>query len=208
MKLVWSPELALKSYMDTIRSCEKFKEAGVPKLLSAMAIGWNTKFILESWSCGGSVAESVGLAIVACNMWARHFLYLFFLFAFSLLSTAAVVFTVASLWHLASVISVLEPFYGLAAMKKSYQLLKGKLRYTAVLVSAYLVACEVISSVFSVVVVHGGEDYGVFTRIMVGGFLVELLMSALRTMDLHEPQIPPCDHLYSRRHHRQLKGLI
>ncbi|KAG4395222.1 hypothetical protein GLYMA_20G181701v4 [Glycine max] len=72
MKLVWSPELALKSYMDTIRSCEKFKEAGVPKLLSAMAIGWNTKFILESWSCGGSVAESVGLAIVACNMWARH----------------------------------------------------------------------------------------------------------------------------------------
>ncbi|KAF9671894.1 hypothetical protein SADUNF_Sadunf12G0097900 [Salix dunnii] len=108
-----------------------------------------------------------------------QFFYLIFLFAFSLLSTAAVVFTVASLytskpvsfssttsaipqvfkridiqntllvlfslmvigvlylvvhvyitalWHLASVVSVLEPVYGLVAMKKSYELLKGKIR--------------------------------------------------------------------------------
>ncbi|CAB4307166.1 unnamed protein product [Prunus armeniaca] len=136
-----------------------------------------------------------------------QFCYLIFLFAFSLLSTAAVVFTVASLytskpvsfsstlsaipkvfkrlfitflwvsllmvcynfvfvaflillilaidtqnpllllfsgvvlfllflvvhvyitvvWHLASVVSVLEPVYGFAAMKKSYELLKGKI---------------------------------------------------------------------------------
>ncbi|KAH1256686.1 hypothetical protein GmHk_03G006794 [Glycine max] len=33
--------------------CEKLKELGVPELLSAMAAGWNTKFIVESWSYEG-----------------------------------------------------------------------------------------------------------------------------------------------------------
>ncbi|XP_028223880.1 uncharacterized protein LOC114405635 [Glycine soja] len=50
MNLVWCLELALKAYMNTVKSCEKLKELGVPELLSAMAAGWNTKFIVESWS--------------------------------------------------------------------------------------------------------------------------------------------------------------
>ncbi|XP_040870252.1 uncharacterized protein [Glycine max] len=49
MNLVWCLELALKAYMNTVKSCEKLKELGVPELLSAMAAGWNTKFIVESW---------------------------------------------------------------------------------------------------------------------------------------------------------------
>ncbi|RDX73703.1 hypothetical protein CR513_46647, partial [Mucuna pruriens] len=72
MKLVWSPETALKAYLDTVQSCEKFKESGVPELLSAMAAGWNTKFIVESWSYGGPIAASVGLAVAARNTGARH----------------------------------------------------------------------------------------------------------------------------------------
>ncbi|KAK7390119.1 hypothetical protein VNO78_25418 [Psophocarpus tetragonolobus] len=72
MKLVWSPESALKAYIDTVKSCEKFKESGVPELLSAMAAGWNTKLIVESWSYGGSIAASVGLAVAARNTGARH----------------------------------------------------------------------------------------------------------------------------------------
>ncbi|KAL6282951.1 hypothetical protein ACE6H2_013880 [Prunus campanulata] len=185
-----------------------------------------------------------------------QFCYLIFLFAFSLLSTAAVVFTVASLytskpvsfsstlsaipkvfkrlfitflwvsllmvcynfvfvaflillilaidtqnpllllfsgvvlfllflvvhvyitvvWHLASVVSVLEPVYGFAAMKKSYELLKGKIGMAFLLVFGYLSFCGVIGGVFGTVVVHGGEDYGVFVRIVVGGFLVGVLV--------------------------------
>ncbi|ESW06869.1 hypothetical protein PHAVU_010G083300 [Phaseolus vulgaris] len=72
MKLVWSPETALKAYIDTVKSCEKFKESGVPELLSAMAAGFNTKFIVESWCCGGPIAASVGLAVAARNTGARH----------------------------------------------------------------------------------------------------------------------------------------
>ncbi|GAU33863.1 hypothetical protein TSUD_66500 [Trifolium subterraneum] len=83
---------------------------------------------------------------------------------------------ITALWHLASVVSVLEPVYGFAAMKKSYELLKGRVRYAAVLVCGYLVICGVIGGMFSVVVVHGGDSYGVFYRIVIGGFLVGVLV--------------------------------
>jgi len=52
--------------------CERFKESGVPELLSAMAAGFNTKFIVESWCYGGPIAASVGLAVAARNTGARH----------------------------------------------------------------------------------------------------------------------------------------
>ncbi|MED6220689.1 hypothetical protein PIB30_047251 [Stylosanthes scabra] len=72
MKLVWSPETASKAYIDTVKSCEKLKESGVAELLSAMAAGWNAKFIVESWCHGGPIATSVGLAVAARNTGARH----------------------------------------------------------------------------------------------------------------------------------------
>lgn len=73
-------------------------------------------------------------------------------------------------------VSVLEPVYGFAAMKKSYELLKGRAKYAAILVSGYLVICGLIAGLFSGVVVHGGDSYGGFTRIVVGGFLVGVLV--------------------------------
>ncbi|KAF7149121.1 hypothetical protein RHSIM_Rhsim03G0075600 [Rhododendron simsii] len=83
---------------------------------------------------------------------------------------------ITALWHLASVVSVLEPVYGFAAMKKSYELLKGRTRMAASLVFGYLLICGLINGVFGSVVVHGGFEYGVLARIMVGGFLVGLLV--------------------------------
>lgn len=83
---------------------------------------------------------------------------------------------ISALWHLASVVSVLEPVYGFAAMKKSYELLKGKAVMGFVMVFVYMVTCGVINGVFGSVVVHGGDDYGVLTRILVGGFLVGVLV--------------------------------
>lgn len=83
---------------------------------------------------------------------------------------------ISALWHLASVISVLEPVYGLASMKKSFELLKGRFRMAAVIVFGYLVICGVINVLFGSIVIHGGDHYGVFTRIVVGGFLVGVLV--------------------------------
>ncbi|KAF5935985.1 hypothetical protein HYC85_027114 [Camellia sinensis] len=82
---------------------------------------------------------------------------------------------ITALWHLASVVSVLEPVFGFAAMKKSYELLKGRTRMVVVLVFGYLAICGVINGVFGAVVVHG-EGYGIFVRIMVGGFLVGVMV--------------------------------
>ncbi|KAK8530112.1 hypothetical protein V6N13_102990 [Hibiscus sabdariffa] len=83
---------------------------------------------------------------------------------------------ITALWHLASVVSVLEPIYGIAAMKKSYELLKGRAKMAFILVFGYLAICGVIGGIFGSVVVHGGEKYGVFWRIVVGGFLVGILV--------------------------------
>ncbi|KAL0442320.1 UNVERIFIED_CONTAM: hypothetical protein Slati_1954700 [Sesamum latifolium] len=83
---------------------------------------------------------------------------------------------ISALWHLASVVSVLEPVYGFAAMKKSFELLKGKIRMGFFIVFAYLAICGVINGLFGSIVVHGGDDYGVLTRIVVGGFLVGVLV--------------------------------
>ncbi|EOA17025.1 hypothetical protein CARUB_v10005259mg [Capsella rubella] len=81
-----------------------------------------------------------------------------------------------ALWHLASVVSVLEPVYGLAAMKKSYELLKGKTIMACSMVFIYLVHCGFIAGVFGAVVVRGGEDYGIFARLVAGGVLVGVLV--------------------------------
>ncbi|KAK9910906.1 hypothetical protein M0R45_034840 [Rubus argutus] len=81
-----------------------------------------------------------------------------------------------ALWHLASVVSVLEPVYGFHAMKKSYELLNGNTCMAYVLVSGYLTTCGVIRGVFGMVLVHGGHCYGVFARTAVGGSLVVVLV--------------------------------
>ncbi|EEF50379.1 conserved hypothetical protein [Ricinus communis] len=72
MKLVWSPDTALKSYIYTVKSCKNLKESGVPELLSAMAAGWNAKMIVESWSYGNPIATSIGLAVAATHTCGRH----------------------------------------------------------------------------------------------------------------------------------------
>lgn len=72
MKLVWSPETASKAYIDTVKSCEVFQESSVAELISAMAAGWDAKLIVETWSQGGILATSIGLAIASRHTGGRH----------------------------------------------------------------------------------------------------------------------------------------
>ncbi|CAL1402440.1 unnamed protein product [Linum trigynum] len=83
---------------------------------------------------------------------------------------------ITALFHMASVVSVLEPVYGFSALKKSYELLKGKAGAAGVLVFVYLTICGVIGGFFGSVVVRGGDRYGMFVRVAVGGFLVGVLV--------------------------------
>lgn len=107
-----------------------------------------------------------------------------FLVSVSVLSVFFLVVHVylSALWHLASVITVLEPIQGLAALKKSFELLKGKIRMASVLVLGYLVIFAVVSSAFGKIVVDGGAHkdrgggYSVFARIVIGGVLIGVLV--------------------------------
>ncbi|KAK7319263.1 hypothetical protein RJT34_03982 [Clitoria ternatea] len=153
------------SFSSTISAIPKvFKRLFITFLwVTLLMILYNFVFVL-----------SLVLLIIALDT-QNSILMLFSVIVILLLFLVAHVY-ITALWHLASVVSVLEPIYGVAAMKKSYELLKGRIKYAAVLVSGYLMVCGVIGGVFSAVVVHGGDSYGVFTRIVVGGFLVGLLV--------------------------------
>ncbi|GLT51928.1 hypothetical protein SLA2020_252990 [Shorea laevis] len=72
MKLAWSPDMASKAYIDTVKLCQNFQRTGVAELLSAMAAGWNSKRIVESWSHDNPIATSVGLAVAASHTCGRH----------------------------------------------------------------------------------------------------------------------------------------
>ncbi|KAH8492556.1 hypothetical protein H0E87_021941 [Populus deltoides] len=160
-----------------------------------------------------------------------QFFYLIFLFAFSLLSTAAVVFTVASLYtskpvsfssttsaipqvfkrlfitflwvcllmlvynsvfllflvilivgiDIQNTLLVLFSLMVIASLwsccyEKELRVVEREDSVAGVLVFGYLSICGSVSVVFATVVVHGGDKYGVFTRIVVGGFLVGALV--------------------------------
>ncbi|XP_040376244.1 uncharacterized protein LOC102710070 [Oryza brachyantha] len=88
---------------------------------------------------------------------------------------------ISALWHLASVISVLEPLCGLAAMKKSKQLLQGRTRTAAALVVSYFAACGVTAVLFRAAVVkrHGEEGslgLSLPGRVLIGAVLVSVLV--------------------------------
>ncbi|KAK7309029.1 hypothetical protein RJT34_05445 [Clitoria ternatea] len=73
MKQVWSPERASKAYLDAVKSTTtNFRESGVPELISALAAGWNAHLIVETWSHGGPIPTSVGLAIASKHTGGRH----------------------------------------------------------------------------------------------------------------------------------------
>ncbi|KAJ1416043.1 hypothetical protein SESBI_17562 [Sesbania bispinosa] len=72
MKLTWSPERASAAYIHTVQSCQLFRESGVAEMVSAMAAGWNAQLIVETWSHGGVIPTSEGLAIASHHTGGRH----------------------------------------------------------------------------------------------------------------------------------------
>ncbi|KAL1833872.1 hypothetical protein DCAR_0104005 [Daucus carota subsp. sativus] len=171
--------LSTAAVVFTVASLYTSKPVSFSNTLSAIPGVFKRLFITYLW---------VSLTMVVYNVIFLCFLVLLIvaidtqnpvLFVFSVIVVFVLFLVVhvyiTALWHLASVVSVLEPIYGFAAMKKSYELLKGKIGLAFFMVFGYLVVCAAINGVFGSVVVHGWE-YGVFTRVVVGGFLVGVLV--------------------------------
>lgn len=52
--------------------CRVSSESGVAEFISAMAAGWNAQLIVETWSQGGLIATSIGLAVARSHTCGRH----------------------------------------------------------------------------------------------------------------------------------------
>jgi len=83
---------------------------------------------------------------------------------------------ISAIWHVASVISVLEDRYGIGAIKKSRDLIKGKRLVAFVLIFFYFVVWAVIQGIFRKKVVHVSGGGGIGSRVGFGVLLVGLLV--------------------------------
>ncbi|KAI3982641.1 hypothetical protein MKX01_031380 [Papaver californicum] len=72
MNLIWCPETASKSYIDTVKSCENIQESSVAELISGTAGGWRPQFTVETWCHGGVISTSIGLSIASRHTGARY----------------------------------------------------------------------------------------------------------------------------------------
>ncbi|XP_042499889.1 uncharacterized protein LOC122078094 [Macadamia integrifolia] len=82
---------------------------------------------------------------------------------------------ISIVWHLASVISVLEDFKGINAMTKSKALIKGKMKVAFVIFVMLIIAFILIQFGFEKMVVHG-ERFGMWSRVFSGIVCFLLLM--------------------------------
>lgn len=82
---------------------------------------------------------------------------------------------ISALWHVASVISVLEDKYGIRAIQKSRDLITGKRIVAFVLIFFYFGMCAGIGGLFREKVVHVGAG-GIGSRVVFGVLLVGLLV--------------------------------
>ncbi|KAJ8541571.1 hypothetical protein K7X08_002387 [Anisodus acutangulus] len=85
------------------------------------------------------------------------------------------------IWHLASVITVLEDSYGVKAMLKSKDLLKGKMRIALIFFFKFNVSLGVLNFVFKKFVVHGNHHMhlGMLYRVGVGLLCLLLLFKLM-----------------------------
>ncbi|KAJ4912712.1 Uncharacterized protein Rs2_07333 [Raphanus sativus] len=172
--------LSTAAVVFTVASLYTSKPVSFSSTLSAIPLVLKRLFVTFVWVCLLMLAYNTVFLIFLLVLLVAIDLQNVGLAVFSLVVIFVLFLVVhvymTALWHLASVVSVLEPVYGFAAMKKSYELLKGKTYMACAMVFIYLALCGVVSGVFGKVVVRGGEDHGVFTRIVAGGFLVGVLV--------------------------------
>ncbi|OUZ99442.1 hypothetical protein BVC80_1801g11 [Macleaya cordata] len=77
-------------------------------------------------------------------------------------------------WQLASVVSVMEEIYGIKAMIKSVNLIKGKILISSFIFTKLQISFTAILIVFKILVVHG-ESLGMVRRVSLGIFFFLLL---------------------------------
>ncbi|KAL0284567.1 UNVERIFIED_CONTAM: hypothetical protein Sangu_2818400 [Sesamum angustifolium] len=137
--------LSTAAVVFTVASLHTSKPVSFSSTIAAIPAVFKRLFITFLWVSLSMLVYNIVLLgflillIIAMDM--QNILLLLFSVMFVLLLFLGIHVYINALWHLASVVSVLEPVYGFAAMKKSYELLKGKIGMGFVLVFCYLAVC-------------------------------------------------------------------
>lgn len=108
---------------------------------------------------------------------------------------------ITALWHLASVVSVLETIYGWEAMKKSKDLLKGKTKIAMLFVFGYLMVCSAVGGLFRLVVVHQWRIGGL--RVLVSVLVSVVLVGVLVIVNLVGLLVQTVFYYVCKSHHHQ-----
>lgn len=159
------------------------KSVSYTKVLGVVPTVWKRLLITFLWIFL-IIAAYHGFSILTIHLAARTFAdsnTAVFIILLILLVVAFMVLHVyiSCIWHLASVISVLEDSYGLAALRRSFNLIKGKRAMAFMLFSVYLISGGVISVLFHVYVLHhrhhDNASNDMVFRLLFGTVLVALL---------------------------------
>lgn len=121
------------------------------------------------------------LVIILCDIYFKgHFVTEIIVILILLIMYLIGLVYLSLIWQLASVVSVLEEsFYGLKAVVKGKNLLKGKLVVPGLIFLVLNILVGVLQRCFDVVVVNGGREYGMVERVWFGILILVLLLVLL-----------------------------
>ncbi|XP_024529919.1 uncharacterized protein LOC9660321 [Selaginella moellendorffii] len=155
------------------------KSVTVAKVLGVVPRVWKRLMVTFLWvflimfAYHVTFIVSVGLLLVALGSVPALLLPLLLLLA---LAFFALQVYLNVIWHLASVITVLEEHYGIAALKKSARVVKGKRMVGSCLVFTHMVASGIIAALFHARVVSANSRLpSAGPRLSLAALLVALL---------------------------------
>ncbi|KAL8034663.1 hypothetical protein ABFX02_12G043500 [Erythranthe guttata] len=172
--------LSTSAVVYTIACIYTAKETTLDNVLSVVPKVWKRLMITFTWNFVFVFTYHflflfIVTLIILANLLEHMSFYggIAFLTVIMIVDSMGIVY-IMMIWHLASVVSVLEESYGLSAMRKSRGLIKGKMRiFTTVFVVSGLSFLG-IQHMFEIFVVYGDGD-GIGKRIVYGIICLVLL---------------------------------
>ncbi|CAA3015997.1 uncharacterized protein LOC111409513 [Olea europaea subsp. europaea] len=172
--------LSTSAVVYTIASIYTANEIILKKVMKVVPKVWKRLMVTFIWNSLIVFAYNI-VSILIFILWALLFRSILFVGTILLISLLVIYLSgfvyISIIWHLASVVSVLEEFYGLNAMAKSQGLIRGK---TGISAATFLVLSLIFFGIqlgFEYFVVRGFGG-GVTSRILYG-ILFVVLISAL-----------------------------
>ncbi|KAJ8625479.1 hypothetical protein MRB53_034009 [Persea americana] len=173
--------LSTSAVVYTIASIYTGKDLTFSKILAVVPKVWKRLVITFFWTfvillCYNTVTGiTIFLILVFTGSNAFGITLSILIFAFYFVGFVYI----SLVWHLASVVSVLEDSYGISAMQKSRDLIRGKVWVSAAVFLQLNLVFIAIHIMFSVMVVHGMRvgivgkiGYGVLFLVLLAGFML------------------------------------